>query len=563
MLDLVDGFVPLVKSMGQVIYYMKNVGLVENMDTLNEVLKDEANKGAIDTVQQCLKSGTYMNGLLKMMKSKHMSLDNTNPYFAERYVEYLMMVKENYDGKPEEKMIEVVQKYNKIIKNFIQYMTQVESDYNSFVNLLNKFKLIDALFGKYNSIMEKDQISKEEKETLIAIMRNFIEYYKKMSMVMKNSYYTHLSGKDMIIEAADFVKLNQKNRRTLHLHEGFEDMGKNNKYDFVNVVNLFIETFMNYKKELESGLPKVNAILQYVENYDNLRLYVEEFMKYTQIEKYYSEYVRLTKELMDEHIDKKNRDPVMYENNINEIIHHEWKENSQYDVKMEINKLDLIHHILRLLNSNPPKKCEVVEEVKIEEKKRGRKKKEESPSPSITTTMVVKKGTPINVKIMIFSDFSSIFKKITPLCDMLNIRYVQLDGGNMRSIENAVREYKMEDAQILFCDSTLFGCGMNFENTTHVIFTHTPNPEMQSQIIGRAQRIGRESILQVYQLHYPNEEIYSVIKKDTNAHMFHFMTVMKDHHHQESNQSQIENQNQEEDEEVEGEDDFEGGESAL
>ncbi len=69
---------------------------------------------------------------------------------------------------------------------------------------------------------------------------------------------------------------------------------------------------------------------------------------------------------------------------------------------------------------------------------------------------------------------------------------------------------------------------MNFENTTHVIFTHTPNPEMQSQIIGRAQRIGRESILQVYQLHYPNEEMFNIIKKDTNAHMFHFMTAMKD-----------------------------------
>ncbi len=568
LLDLVDAFAPLTKAMGQVIYYMKNVGLVENMDTLNEVLKDDANKSAIDTVSQSLKQGTYINGLLKMMKSKHMSLDNTNAYFTERYVEYLMMVRGHYDGKPEEKMVEVVQKYNKILKNFIQFITQVESEYNTFVNLIAKFKLIDALFSKYNSIMAKDQISKDEKETLIAIMRNFIEYYKKLSMVMKNSYYTYESGKDMVLAVEDFVKMNQKNRRTLHLHEGFEDMGKSNKYDFVNCVNLFIESFANYKQQLEVGLPKVNAMLQYVENYDNLRLYVEEFMKYTQIEKYYSEYVRLAKELTDTYIEKKNRDPLTYESNINEIIHHTMMENAQYEVHMEINKLDLIHQILRLLNSNPPKKRTLVEDGDSlspsstptptpVEKKRGRKPKGSDASPQLQFEPKYIES-PLKVKIMIFSDFSSIFKKITPLCDMLNIKYVQLDGGNMRSIENAVRQYKQEDAQILFCDSTLFGCGMNFENTTHVIFTHTPNPEMRSQIIGRAQRIGRESILQVYQLHYPNEEMYSVIKKDTDAHMFHFMTVMKD---QEEKQG-VQDQDQEEN--GEGEDDeFEGGESSL
>ncbi len=521
--DMVEGVIPLIKALAHTIYHMKNIGLTQTMDDLNEVLKDEEHKTAIETMKASLKQGTYMVGLLKMMKMKHMSLDNTNPYYTERYIEYLMMNKEYYNGNPEQKMIETIQKYSKYMKNFKQFITQVESDYKNFVGLIEKFKLIDALFNKYNSIMEKENIPKEEKETLITIMRNFIEYYKKLSMIMKNSYYTYESAKDMIISNDDFVKLNQSNKRTLYLNEAFEDMGKNNKHDFINQIKLFIQTFNDYKNQLESGLPKVNGMLNYVENYDNLRLYVEEFIKYNQIEKHYAEYVKKYDELTEEYIDKKNKDPLFFENAINEIIHHKKIENANYEVNMEITKLDLIHLVLKLLNSNPPKKEDSNELQEVVKAKRGRKKKEDTSSSPI-----VEEDVKMNVKIMIFSDFSSIFKKITPLCDALNIKYVQLDGGNIRSIENAVKAYKFEDTQILFCDSTLFGCGMNFENTTHVIFTHTPNPEMQSQIIGRAQRIGRESILQVYQLHYPNEEMFNIIKKDTNAHMFHFMTAMKD-----------------------------------
>ena len=558
--DMVEDVIPLVKALAHTIYYMKNIGLTQTMDDLNEVLKDEEQKTAIETMKNSLKQGTYMVGLLKMMKMKHMSLDNTNPYYTERYIEYLMMVKENYDSKSSEKMIETIQKYSKYMKNFKQFIMQVENDYKNFVGLIEKFKLIDALFNKYNSIMEKEQISKEEKETLITIMRNFIEYYKKLSMIMKNSYYTYESAKDMIISIDDFVKLNQSNKRTLYLNEGFEDMGKNNKHDFMNQIKLFIQTFQDYKVKLEVGLPKVNGMLQYVENYDNLRLYVEEFIKYNQIEKHYSEYINKYDELTKEHIDKKNKEPLYFENGINEIIHHEKIENESYEVKMEITKLDLIHLLLKLLNSNPPKN-KVFQDSEIElensKPKRGRKKKEES-SPVLQNY----KEVSMNVKIMIFSDFSSIFKKITPLCDSLNIKYVQLDGGNIRSIENAVKAYKMEDTQILFCDSTLFGCGMNFENTTHVIFTHTPNPEMQSQIIGRAQRIGRESILQVYQLHYPNEEMFNIIKKDTNSHMFHFMTVMKDVDDENNITHNKQNNNIEEDDIV-GYESMEGGETEI
>ncbi len=530
--DFVDEIMPFMKSLGHCIYYFKNVGLSQTINDLNEVLKDEGQKKAQETMITSMEKGTYLNGLLKMMKMKNMSLENTNPYYMERYIEYMMLLKGNYENiNPidNKKMVNIIQNYEKTFKKFFQFITQIESEYTIISDLLNKFKLIDTLFQKYNSIMDKSLIKDDEKDVLIKIMKNFIEYYKKFNMVLKNSYFTYEMSKELIMSLEEFNKLNQTQRRVLYLNEGFEDMGKSNKNDFVNQVRFMIQTFMEYKVKLEKGLPIIKSMLEYVENYDNLRLYVVEFMKYTQIEKNYKEYVKMIKELTEENIDKKNRDPIEYEKNLNEIIHNEKIENVVYDVEMEITKIDIIHHILRLLKENPLKK-RVVEE----EEKKGRSKKK------IEKVMEID----IEMKMMIFSDFSSIFKKITPLCDSLNIEYVQLDGGNMRSIENAVKQYKSGNAQILFCDSTLFGCGMNFENTTHVIFTHTPNPETQSQIIGRAQRIGRESILQVYQLHYPNEEMFNIMKKDTNSHLFHFMTAMNEENVQE-NKNTISNNDEE------------------
>ena len=482
---------------------------------------------------------------------KNMSLENINPYYTERYIEYMMLSKKQYDNLSpidSKKMVNVIQNYEKNFKKFFQFLTQIENEYTIIVDLMNKFKLIDTLFQKYNSIMDKSVITEDEKDVLIKIMKNFIEYYKKMNMVFKNSFYTYEMSKDMILSIEEFNKLNQTQRRVLYLNEGFEDMGKSNKNDFVNQVKFMIQTFEEYRVKLEKGLPIIKSMLEYVENYENLRLYVVEFMKYSQIEKNYKEYVRMIKELTNENVDKKNSDPKEYEKNLNEIIHNEKIENISYDVEMEITKLDIIHNLLRLLKENPLKK-RVVEEME----KKGRKKKEEK---------VIE--TEIEMKMMIFSDFSSIFKKITPLCDSLNIQYVQLDGGNMRSIENAVKQYKSGDAQILFCDSTLFGCGMNFENTTHVIFTHTPNPETQSQIIGRAQRIGRESILQVYQLHYPNEEMFSIMKKDTNSHLFHFMTAMNEENIQINKQDNNYEEGKEYEEEEEYNDDEEEiGETSI
>ena len=72
-------------------------------------------------------------------------------------------------------------------------------------------------------------------------------------------------------------------------------------------------------------------------------------------------------------------------------------------------------------------------------------------------------------------------------------------------IEKAVMNYKYGNAKILLANSTLFSCGMNLENSTHVLFIHRIEDKIIHQVLGRAQRLGRTCQLEVIHLEYENE----------------------------------------------------------
>ena len=98
---------------------------------------------------------------------------------------------------------------------------------------------------------------------------------------------------------------------------------------------------------------------------------------------------------------------------------------------------------------------------------------------------------------------------------ILGLDCVELDGGNVAEIEAALRRYKGERSEaalsgprrrrVLLASSMLHGCGLNLENTTDVILVHKLQPDLRSQVIGRAQRPGRTGALRVHQLLFDNE----------------------------------------------------------
>lgn len=110
-------------------------------------------------------------------------------------------------------------------------------------------------------------------------------------------------------------------------------------------------------------------------------------------------------------------------------------------------------------------------------------------------------------KILIFSDFTGAFNVISNILDNLEIKYTELSGGNIKSINKAINKYKKKDTTVMMIDSSTEGCGINLENTTHIIFLHKTSEILYNQIIGRALRPGRQGRLKIITLLNKNEII--------------------------------------------------------
>lgn len=110
-----------------------------------------------------------------------------------------------------------------------------------------------------------------------------------------------------------------------------------------------------------------------------------------------------------------------------------------------------------------------------------------------------------NYKLLIFADYFQSFEMIKSVLGKLDIRYAMLKGSSA-VINNTVESYKTEDGiDVLLLNSDYCGSGLNLENTTDIVVFHYMNRSKDKQIIGRAQRPGRTSKLNILRLCYENE----------------------------------------------------------
>ncbi len=115
-----------------------------------------------------------------------------------------------------------------------------------------------------------------------------------------------------------------------------------------------------------------------------------------------------------------------------------------------------------------------------------------------------------NAKVIICSSYIQIFNDIKNMLQGYNINYKELDDGNIDSIYSSINEYTNGNTNVLLMNSNLFGCGLNLQCTNDIIFLHKTEPDLEKQIIGRAQRKGRTNNLNVWYLLHKNELINSI-----------------------------------------------------
>lgn len=105
-------------------------------------------------------------------------------------------------------------------------------------------------------------------------------------------------------------------------------------------------------------------------------------------------------------------------------------------------------------------------------------------------------------KVLIFSENDNSFTAIENILCSLQIKYAKLKGN---SINRSVDAYKNSDLSVLLVNSNAYGSGLNLENTTHCVLFHKFDNEVETQVLGRAQRPGRTVPLNVVYLLNDNE----------------------------------------------------------
>ena len=107
-------------------------------------------------------------------------------------------------------------------------------------------------------------------------------------------------------------------------------------------------------------------------------------------------------------------------------------------------------------------------------------------------------------KFLIYSAYDETFK---PICNILKenkISFVMLKG-NHNSKQAILNDYKQGDIKVIFLNSNCNSAGLNLQETTDIILYHDMLSSTQTQIIGRAERIGRVGVLNVHHLSIEKE----------------------------------------------------------
>lgn len=81
--------------------------------------------------------------------------------------------------------------------------------------------------------------------------------------------------------------------------------------------------------------------------------------------------------------------------------------------------------------------------------------------------------------------------------------------GNAAQVDDILTKFNAGEIHVLFINSRQYGAGLNIPFATHLILFHKMHQDTETQVIGRAQRLGRTSALNIIYLRDNNEDYVS------------------------------------------------------
>ena len=105
---------------------------------------------------------------------------------------------------------------------------------------------------------------------------------------------------------------------------------------------------------------------------------------------------------------------------------------------------------------------------------------------------------------LIFSGYDGTFVSLIHKLENEGITFEKVMGTNAH-IEKVILDFKNGKIRVLLLNAFHFGMGLNLECATDILIYHTLNHELERQVIGRAQRPGRMTPLNIHLLCHDNE----------------------------------------------------------
>lgn len=124
-------------------------------------------------------------------------------------------------------------------------------------------------------------------------------------------------------------------------------------------------------------------------------------------------------------------------------------------------------------------------------------------------------------RILIFSEYERTFELIEKRLTQLGIKHSRIMGNTLQ-INKTINEYKNNRIQVLMLNAKYFGAGINLQMTDEIFVYHRMSSDLEKQVIGRAQRLGRTDPLNIHYLCYDNEyniNTYNENIGQTNNHI--------------------------------------------
>jgi len=120
-------------------------------------------------------------------------------------------------------------------------------------------------------------------------------------------------------------------------------------------------------------------------------------------------------------------------------------------------------------------------------------------------TWILQNKIPLDKKILIFSEHEGNFNTISDAFKAAGRNNLSPVKGTINHISALITKYNAGEIPNLFLNAKYCGSGLNLEKSDVVIIMHRMTTENIKQVIGRAQRIGRTTQLEVYFLYNQNE----------------------------------------------------------